>query len=60
MLARLDELELDDFDLQASHEGKYLIYALAGEEHGFRVLRAKEVIRLMMTRPVEQGGFKDC
>lgn len=58
MLAGLDELELDDFNQQVSHEGKYVIYALAGEEHGFRILRAKEVIRLMMTIPVEQDGFK--
>ncbi|PKN10558.1 MAG: hypothetical protein CVU72_00815 [Deltaproteobacteria bacterium HGW-Deltaproteobacteria-7] len=61
MQARLDKLDIDDFDdfdEQASREGKYLIYALAGEKHGFRILRAKEVIRVMMTIPVEQDGFK--
>lgn len=58
MQTRLDKLDLDDFNQSFSHEGNYLTYTLAGEQHSVRILRAKEMIRLMMTIPVEQDGFK--
>jgi len=39
-------------DQQGSREGKYLTFALGGEEYGIGILKVKEIIGLMAITPV--------
>ena len=39
-------------DQQGSREGKYLTFALGGEEYGIGILKVKEIIGLMSITPV--------
>ncbi len=54
MQAAAMNIEKDFFDQQVSREGKYLTFALAGEEYGIGILKVKEIIGLMTITPVPQ------
>lgn len=48
------KIEADISDKQGRREGKYLTFALAGEEYGIGILKVKEIIGLMPITPVPQ------
>ncbi|PKN05848.1 MAG: chemotaxis protein CheW [Deltaproteobacteria bacterium HGW-Deltaproteobacteria-7] len=54
MQASAIKIEDGFFDQQVSREGKYLTFALAGEEYGIGILKVKEIIGLMPITPVPQ------
>jgi len=47
MKAKIDRLDIDFNDQATVREGKYLTFALAGEEYGIGILKVKEIIGLM-------------
>ena len=54
MQAAAMKIEAGVSDKQTSREGKYLTFALAGEEYGIGILKIKEIIGLMPITPVPQ------
>jgi len=54
MQAATNQIDADVSDQQVRREGKYLTFALAGEEYGIGILKVKEIIGLMPITPVPQ------
>ncbi len=52
MQAKANTIDTVVSDQQGSREGKYLTFALGGEEYGIGILKVKEIIGLMAITPV--------
>jgi len=52
MQATANKIETNASDQQVSREGKYLTFALGGEEYGIGILKVKEIIGLLPITPV--------